>query len=115
MEITDFAKAQGHWILAKMGKRVLRPGGKELTKKLVSELHIQQDDDLVEFAPALVIPPTSLYIMHPTPILALMQTKTLSENLKIGSKAGTPNSKLEMRLRPTCQMNPKIKCLAKQC
>lgn len=53
MEITDFAKAQGHWILAKMGKRVLRPGGKELTKKLVSELHIQQDDDLVEFAPGL--------------------------------------------------------------
>lgn len=53
MEVTDFTKAQGHWILAKMGKRVLRPGGKELTKKLVSELHINHDDDLVEFAPGL--------------------------------------------------------------
>lgn len=53
MDVKDFDKAQGHWILAKMGKRVLRPGGKELTKKLVSELHISSADDVVEFAPGL--------------------------------------------------------------
>ena len=28
---------QGHWILAKLGKRVLRPGGRELTEKLIAE------------------------------------------------------------------------------
>ena len=33
MDTKDIQKAHGHWILAKMGKRVLRPGGKELTKK----------------------------------------------------------------------------------
>lgn len=44
---------QGHWILAKMGKRVLRPGGKELTLKLIHNLHISESDDVVEFAPGL--------------------------------------------------------------
>ena len=44
---------QGHWILAKMGKKVLRPGGKELTLKLIQNLNIDSSDDIVEFAPGL--------------------------------------------------------------
>lgn len=44
---------QGHWLLAKMGKRVLRPGGKELTLKLLSGLQIQQADKVIEFAPGM--------------------------------------------------------------
>lgn len=44
---------QGHWILAKMGKKVLRPGGKELTLKLMNNLGINSNDDVVEFAPGL--------------------------------------------------------------
>lgn len=44
---------QGHWILAKMGKKVLRPGGKELTQKLIGNLNINQNDEVVEFAPGL--------------------------------------------------------------
>ncbi len=44
---------QGHWLLAKMGKRVLRPGGKELTLKLVNELNISNKDAVVEFAPGM--------------------------------------------------------------
>jgi ubiquinone/menaquinone biosynthesis C-methylase UbiE len=44
---------QGHWILAKMGKRVLRPGGKELTLKLIKNLNINTEDEVVEFAPGL--------------------------------------------------------------
>lgn len=46
-------QSQGHWILAKMGKRVLRPGGKELTMKMIDGLTIHQDDEVVEFAPGL--------------------------------------------------------------
>ncbi|MEM9833814.1 MAG: class I SAM-dependent methyltransferase [Bacteroidota bacterium] len=46
-------REQGHWILAKMGKKVLRPGGKELTMKLIHNLNITPDDDIVEFAPGL--------------------------------------------------------------
>lgn len=44
---------QGHWLLAKMGKRVLRPGGKEMTEKIVNGLNIKQDDAVVEFAPGM--------------------------------------------------------------
>ena len=47
---------QGHWLLAKMGKRVLRPGGKELTLKLVNELDIGHKDAVVEFAPVWDLP-----------------------------------------------------------
>ena len=53
MLVSDFEKAQGHWILARMGKKVLRPGGRALTQKLVSGLHISNSDDVVEFAPGL--------------------------------------------------------------
>lgn len=45
--------AQGHWLLAKMGKKVLRPGGKELTLKLVKGLDISTSDRVVEFAPGI--------------------------------------------------------------
>lgn len=44
---------QGHWILAKVGKKVLRPGGRELTQKLMSNMNINPSDDVVEFAPGL--------------------------------------------------------------
>ncbi len=46
-------KMPGHWLLAKMGKRVLRPGGLELTRQLLRELAIGEHDDVVEFAPGL--------------------------------------------------------------
>lgn len=43
----------GHWLLAKMGKRVLRPGGLELTRVMLDRLSINSRDDVVEFAPGL--------------------------------------------------------------
>ncbi len=46
-------KMPGHWLLARMGKRVLRPGGLQLTKRLLTELAIGENDDVVEFAPGL--------------------------------------------------------------
>lgn len=46
-------KMPGHWLLARMGKRVLRPGGLELTYWLLEALRIGPTDDVVEFAPGL--------------------------------------------------------------
>jgi SAM-dependent methyltransferase len=46
-------KMPGHWVLAGMGKRVLRPGGIELSRWLLDNLAICPDDDVVEFAPGL--------------------------------------------------------------
>jgi len=44
---------QGHWLLSKMGKRVLRPGGKELTLKLIANMDFNDKDDVIEFAPGI--------------------------------------------------------------
>ncbi len=43
----------GHWLLASLGKRVLRPGGLELTSRLIERLGIGPGDDVLELAPGL--------------------------------------------------------------
>ena len=43
----------GHWVLARLGKRVLRPGGMELTRKMLARLGISEPDRVVEFAPGM--------------------------------------------------------------
>ncbi|WP_124640065.1 MULTISPECIES: class I SAM-dependent methyltransferase [Amniculibacterium] len=42
---------KGFWVLSKLGKKVLRPGGKELTEKLIEALDISNRTKVVEFAP----------------------------------------------------------------
>jgi hypothetical protein len=49
----DAAKMPGHWLLLRLGKRVLRPGGVELTRRMLDGLNIQANDDVVEFGPGL--------------------------------------------------------------
>ena len=51
----DPDKMQGHWVLARAGKRVLRPGGIELTRHMLDALAISPQDRVVEFAPGLGI------------------------------------------------------------
>ena len=48
-------KMPGHWVLARLGKRVLRPGGMQLTRCMLETLRIRHADDVVEFAPGLGI------------------------------------------------------------
>ena len=52
-EKLDTTKMPGHWLLARLGKRVLRPGGRELTQQMLNGLCIKSSDDVVEFAPGL--------------------------------------------------------------
>lgn len=49
----DVAKMPGHWLLARLGKRVLRPGGLKLTRALLDGLAIGTADEVIEFAPGL--------------------------------------------------------------
>lgn len=46
-------KVQGHWLLARLGKKILRPGGRELTERLLDGASITAQDNVVEFAPGL--------------------------------------------------------------
>src|ERR1019366_1937808 len=44
-------KMPGHWLLARLGKRVLRPGGRQLTLRMIDALNIGPSDAVIEFAP----------------------------------------------------------------
>jgi ubiquinone/menaquinone biosynthesis C-methylase UbiE len=46
-------KMPGHWVLARLGKRVLRPGGMELTRRMLKILAIESPDQVIEFAPGM--------------------------------------------------------------
>jgi SAM-dependent methyltransferase len=46
-------KMPGHWLLARLGKRVLRPGGRQLTNRMIEALNICPSDAVIEFAPGL--------------------------------------------------------------
>lgn len=48
-------KMPGHWVLARLGKRVLRPGGMQLTRRMLGALRVKDTDDVVEFAPGMGI------------------------------------------------------------
>ncbi|MFZ2529853.1 MAG: methyltransferase domain-containing protein [Rhodococcus sp. (in: high G+C Gram-positive bacteria)] len=48
----DAAHVPGHWLLARLGKRVLRPGGRELTERMLADAKIA-GADVVELAPGL--------------------------------------------------------------
>ena len=49
----DVEHLQGHWLLARIGKRVLRPGGKKLTGRMLAKTELE-GKDVVEFAPGLI-------------------------------------------------------------
>jgi len=49
----DVKKMPGHWVLARLGKRVLRPGGRRLTRTMLRALDIRPGDRVVEFAPGM--------------------------------------------------------------
>jgi len=60
-----YNEKQGHWMLARLGKQVLRPGGIALTRVLLSQLKINNQDDLVEFAPGLGLTANMACANHP--------------------------------------------------
>jgi len=49
----DFERMPGHWLLARLGKRVLRPGGIRSTHQMLEALAIGSADEVVELAPGL--------------------------------------------------------------
>src|SRR5699024_12202261 len=46
------ASVPGHWLLARLGKKVLRPGGLRMTKALLAEAGVRAQR-VVEFAPGM--------------------------------------------------------------
>jgi hypothetical protein len=75
-------KMPGHWLLAKMGKRVLRPGGRELTRQLLAELAIGEQDDVVEFAPGLGVTARMALSGSPRSYVAVERDRTAAATVE---------------------------------
>lgn len=64
-------KMPGHWVLAQLGKRVLRPGGVELTHAMLAALQIAPGAHVVEFAPGMGHTAQKTLAEHPTSYTAV--------------------------------------------
>ena len=60
----DDESVQGHWLLARLGKRVLRPGGIRLTRTLLNRTGIT-GSDVVELAPGLGRTAAEIVVLEP--------------------------------------------------
>lgn len=82
MSHIDIEKAKGHLLLAQMGKKVLRPGGKELTQSLITDLKISSEDKVVEFAPGLGYTASLILAKKPKSYIGVDQDKTMLTQLQ---------------------------------
>ncbi|MEM7033151.1 MAG: class I SAM-dependent methyltransferase, partial [Chloroflexota bacterium] len=78
----NYDRAPGHWILARMGKRVLRPGGLELTQQMLTNLNIQSTDDVIEFAPGLGVTANLMLSRHPASYTAIERDETAANQVR---------------------------------
>ena len=83
-------KMPGHWVLAQMGKRVLRPGGLQLTRQLLAELDIDATDDVVEFAPGLGVTARLTLARKPAGYVAVERDAVAAETVR-RYLSGTPH------------------------
>ena len=75
-------KLQGHWILARAGKRVLRPGGLELTRRMLDALAVRRQDRVVEFAPGLGVTARIVLQHHPLAYWGVEREPAAAEYLR---------------------------------
>jgi len=74
-------RAPGHWVLARLGKRVLRPGGLEATNLLLDALAVCSADDVVEFAPGLGVTARRLLALRPASYVAVERDEAAASRL----------------------------------
>ena len=79
-------KMPGHWVLARLGKRVLRPGGMELTRRMLGALGIKTSDHVVEFAPGMGVTAQLTLELNPKSYIAVERddsaAKVVASHLK---------------------------------
>jgi len=101
----DFERAPAYSVLFHLGKKSMRPGGLKLTKCMLDELKINQDDEVVELAPGrgvttkmvLALPPQSYTAIERDP-MSQQKVQEILGNGKQGicvvgtaQKTGLPN------------------------
>src|SRR5678816_2952966 len=84
----------GHWLLAKMGKRVLRPGGLELTRDMLDRLAINARDSVVEFAPGLGVTARMTLSRQPVSYTAVERDEAAAA--EVGSYLAGPHQRCQL-------------------
>ncbi|MGE2731727.1 methyltransferase domain-containing protein [Mycolicibacterium vaccae] len=77
----DLADLPGHWLLARLGKRVLRPGGLELTTRLLSSARIT-DADVAELGPGLGRTAKDIVALRPRTYVGVDDTAAATEAVR---------------------------------
>ncbi|MDI3315178.1 MAG: methyltransferase domain-containing protein [Mycobacterium sp.] len=72
---------QGHWLLARLGKRVLRPGGRGLTRTLLAHAGVS-GADVLELAPGLGRTATEILAHHPRSYLGAEQDPDAAHSVR---------------------------------
>lgn len=75
------ADLPGHWLLARLGKRVLRPGGLELTTRLLSAARLD-GADVVELGPGLGRTAADIIAAGPRSYVGVDDTVAATENVR---------------------------------
>lgn len=75
------ADLPGHWLLARLGKRVLRPGGLELTTRLLAAARIG-GSDVVELGPGLGRTASDIIAAQPRSYVGVDDSAAATENVK---------------------------------
>lgn len=81
------ADMPGHWLLARLGKRVLRPGGLELTTRLLAAARIT-GSDVVELGPGLGRTAADIAALRPRSYIGVDDSSTASTPLRKVVSAG---------------------------
>jgi SAM-dependent methyltransferase len=71
-----------HWLLARLGKKVMRPGGSTLSDVLLSGLAIGPADDVVDLAPALGDTVRRIDALSPASFVGVERGQTEAERAK---------------------------------
>jgi SAM-dependent methyltransferase len=74
-------KMPGHWLLASLGKRVLRPGGMELTHEMLETIDVQTTDKVVEFAPGLGVTAKLTLARNPASYTAVERDQAAADSV----------------------------------
>lgn len=80
---SELSKMPAHWMLAQMGKKVLRPGGIELTHEMLSALAMGPGDEVVEFAPGLGVTAKLTLQCNPASYVAVERDEVAATRVRI--------------------------------
>ncbi|MCV7300552.1 methyltransferase domain-containing protein [Mycobacterium barrassiae] len=75
------ADLPGHWLLARLGKRVLRPGGLELTSRMLAAAGVS-GSDVVELGPGLGRTARDIVALRPRSYVGVDDTAAATESVR---------------------------------